>query len=71
MTLMKTKKLTTLSKVWFSKTGRKMVNTRQREKKRRGMEGEGVREVEKRGRGGEEPGGRKKINESMNESINQ
>ena len=43
MTMINTKTLTTLSKVWFSKTGTKMVNTCQREKKRRGR-GEGGRE---------------------------
>lgn len=54
MTMMNTKKLTTLGKVWFSKTGTKMVNTCQRKRERRGRGGEGggVREVEKRGREG-------------------
>lgn len=66
MTMINTKKLTTCSKVWFSKTGTKMVNTCQREKKRRGREGEGGGRgegVEKRGRDGKELEGRKKINE--------
>ena len=48
MTIMKTKKLNTLSKVWFSKTGTKTVNTCQREKERKG---EGGR-VEREGGGG-------------------
>ena len=63
MTMINTKKLTTCSKVWFSKTGTKMVNTCQREKKRRGREGGGGEGVEKRGREGKELEGRKKINE--------